>query len=133
MSLIIQNLSGGHRVKRFGCLLLFAAMFISHAQATGKTSQSIHSVLRAPLPPEELELSQNRTEFTIQGPTFTYRAAKRTGVIASIRVVRDGQEVISSRGPADILLDQYQFDSSINSCAVTIVSQGKDKIELEAK
>src|ERR1051325_5873907 len=94
-----------------GCFLLAAAMSFRHAQAAGKTSQSIFSVLRAPLPPEDLELSQNRTEFVIQGPTFTYRVAKRTGVIASIRVVRGAQEVISSRDPADIVLDQYQLDS----------------------
>src|SRR5689334_10093730 len=75
---------------------LCAAIFLSHVQAGDKISQSIYSVLRAPLPPEELDLSQNRTEFVIQGPTFNYRVSKRTGVIASIRVVRDAQEVISS-------------------------------------
>ena len=98
------------------------------ARDTERTSKTINSVLREPLPAEELSLSQNATEFVINGPTFTYRVEKITGAISSILVVREGQEVIAASGPADILIDRYHLASTLNSCKLDVVTEGKDKI-----
>jgi hypothetical protein len=47
--------------------------------------------------------------------------------------VQDGQEVIAPSGPADIVIDQYRLASSFNSCQVTAITNGKDKIVIQAK
>src|ERR1035438_813637 len=98
-----------------------------------RTSRIISSVLREPLPAEAISLSETAKELVLNGPTFTYRVQKATGAISAIRVVRDGQEVITTSGPADIQIDQYRLVSELNSCKVTIDSQGKDKIIVRAE
>jgi hypothetical protein len=112
-----------------GLAWITAAAYSKDARTASKT---IVSVLREPLPAEELRLSQGRQEFVVQGPTFTYRVQAKTGVVSGIRVVRGGREVISSRGLAEILIDQYQLGSRPNACTMSVVSEGKDKIVLKA-
>jgi len=97
------------------------------------TSRPVSAVLREPLPPEEIRLSESATGYLISGPTFTYRLEKATGAITGIRVVRETQEVVTSDGPADIQIDQYRLASDLNSCKVSIVSKGKDKVVLRAE
>ncbi len=72
------------------------------------------------------------TQFLIKGPTFTYAVDKANGTISSFRVMGGGQEVITSSGSADIQLDQYRLASALNTCKVTLVSQGKDKVVIAA-
>ncbi len=120
-------------VSLMSLLLMFWTIAPAYANEVGKRSQTINSVLREPLPAEELSLSQNRAEFIINGPTFTYHVQKRTGAIEAIRVVRDRQEVISSSGPADILIDKYHLASSQNSCTASILSEAKNQVVLQAK
>jgi hypothetical protein len=116
---------------------LLAVGVLTHAaadsSARGRTSKTIASVLREPLPPEELKLTKTPTEFVLAGPTFTYRVEKRTGAINAICVIRDGQDVIRASGPADILIDQYRLAFDENSCTTKILSRGKDKVVLQAK
>jgi hypothetical protein len=97
-----------------------------------KTAKTVTEVLRQPVPPEDLHLSQARGEFIVQGATFAYRVPAKTGVISGIRVVRDGQEVISSSGPAEILIDDYRLPSKANSCVVSNVSKEKGRVVLQA-
>ena len=99
----------------------------------GKTSKTISAVLREPLPPEEINLSKTAAEFVISGPTFTCRVQRKTGAISGIKVVRDEQEVITSIGPADIQIDRHRLASELNSCKLSVVSKGKDKIVLRAQ
>ena len=114
-------------------LLLAWALAPAGAEPIARTSRTISSVLREPLPAEEISLSETAKELVLNGPTFTYRVQKATGAISAIRVVRDGQEVITTSGPADIQIDQYRLVSELNSCKVTIDSQGKDKIIVRAE
>jgi hypothetical protein len=65
-------------------------------------SKTIAAVLREPLPPEELRLTGTQTGFVIRGPTFAYRADRNTGGISGIQVERDGQEVVTASGPAEL-------------------------------
>jgi hypothetical protein len=95
-------------------------------------NKTIASVLREPLPAEELALRENEAEFVIAGSTFTYRVQKTTGVIVAIEVVRDGQTVIAADGPADIRIDQYRLAAESNSVGTAVVSRGKDKVVLKA-
>ena len=66
------------------------------ARNAGRTSKTIASVLREPLPAEELSLFQSAEKLIISGPTFTYHINKVTGAINIIRVVREEQEVIAA-------------------------------------
>src|ERR1035437_9349457 len=100
---------------------------------TKKSHKTLDAVLREPLPPEDLSLAENTGEFVINGPTFSYRVQKISGVINGIHAVQDGQEVIAPSGPADIVIDQYRLASSFNSCQVTAITNGKDKIVIQAK
>src|ERR1035441_7187475 len=95
------------------CICL-AALATARADTTvtKKSHKTIDSVLHEPLPPEELSLAENTGEFVINGPTFSYRVQKISGVINSIHAVRDGQEVIASSGPADPVTDQYRLASN---------------------
>lgn len=114
-------------------LLLVLCIAPASAKDAGTISRTIHSVLREPLPPEELSLSQTATQFVINGPTFTYRVEKSTGVIKGLRVLRDGKEVISTSSPADVVLDDYRLSSKLNACQTSLLSAGKDKVVIEAK
>jgi hypothetical protein len=91
------------------------------------------SFLHAPLPAEELRLSRGRAEFMIQGPTFEYRIHRKTGEISRIQVRRGAQEVISSQGPAGVLIDGQPLCSARNPAAVSVLSAGRDKVVIEAK
>jgi hypothetical protein len=115
------------------CLIgLLSALFAAGASGVGKTSQTFHAILREPLPPEELSVSTHAEEFVIKGPTFAYSVDQATGAINSLRVVRDRQEVLTTTGPADVQIDQYGLASPLNTCKVTLVSEGKDKVVVEA-
>src|SRR3954466_2830907 len=80
------------RMSRLILILLVAAPLLA-PEADGAPAQSL---LRMPLPPEELRLTRSRTELAIEGPTFSYRVQRKTGAIEGLRVVRGQQEVISS-------------------------------------
>ena len=108
-------------------ILLIAAPLL----AGGASRTPPQSLLHAPLPPEELHLKQSRTEFTIEGPTFSYRVQRKTGTIEGIRVVHGKQDVISSSGPAGVVMDGSQLCQ--NPSAVSVLHAGKDKIVIQAK
>lgn len=119
---------------------VIAALFLlvetpgpARAAQPAPISRTISAVLREPLPPEELRLSENATEMVVTGPTFAYRIGKATGLVSALRVARDEQEVIAANGPADIQIDQYRFATELNSCKLTIDSEGKDKMVLRAE
>ena len=129
-------------VKRQGCrrfaaglalFLLVAAIAPAWAGDAGRTSKTIGAVLREPLPVEALSLSQTAGDFVISGPTFMYRVQKTTGAINALRVVCEGQEVIATSGPADVLIDRYQLASPLNSCKLAVVADGKDQVVIQAR
>jgi hypothetical protein len=108
-------------------------MLPSRAEEITATSKTIREVLREPLPPEELNLTESDTEFTVSGPTFTYRVQKATGAITAIRVARRQETVVEATGPADIQIDQYRLASAGNAVKLSVVSQGKDKTVLKVE
>jgi hypothetical protein len=112
---------------RFALILLVTASCLAE-EASGAPPQSL---LRAPLPPEELHLTRSRTEWAIEGPTFSYRVQRKTGAVAGIRVARGKEEVISSDGPVGVAIDELQLCRSPS--AVSVLHAGKDKIVIQAK
>jgi hypothetical protein len=114
-------------------LALLLALAPGYAQKAELASRTIGSVLRQPLPAEELSMSGGATEFVVRGPTFTYRIQKATGAVSGIRVGREGQEVITAGGPADILIDGYRLGSDLSSCKMMVESQGKDRMVILAQ
>lgn len=118
-------------------LLVVAVMACPSTRAETKAqsppSKTIHAVLREPLPPEELHLATRGNEFVIAGPTFEYRVNKATGDLTGPRVVRDGEEVISHTGAAEILLDGRPLNSKARPAEVVLVSSGKHQLVLEAR
>jgi len=65
-----------HRAAMLSLLLLVSALAPAFAEGGVKTSRTIRSVLREPLPPEELTLSESAAELVISGPTFTTNPLK---------------------------------------------------------
>jgi hypothetical protein len=115
-------------------LCVLAACWTSaagHGQDAAPTSQAIAAVLRTPLAPEELKLSEEATELVIAGPTFTYRVSKASGVIAAVRVIRDDKTVIESTGPSEVQIDQGRL-ASAKDVQVTTTYRGKDKVVVTA-
>ena len=116
------------------CFLLAALATAPAATRDTRTShKTIDVVLREPLPPEELSLAEIKGEFVIQGATFTYRVSKKSGAINALQVGQDGQAVILPSGPADIVIDQYRLTSTFKSGQVSVITNGKDKIVIQAK
>jgi len=105
-----------------------------HAAAENGTrfSKTISSVLREPLPAEELALTESAAGWVISGPTFTYQVQRTTGAIVALRVVRDGEAVIVAKGPADIQVDQYRLTSELNTCKLAVISRERSQIVLQA-
>jgi hypothetical protein len=63
-------------------------------------SKTVYSVLREPLPPEELGTRESDKEVVVQAPTFTYGLHKATGVIGSSCSRPSPSSVLTrSRGP----------------------------------
>ena len=118
----------------FLCFLLTGlATGIAGAQEGINSHKTIDVVLREPLAAEEVRLAEIPGEIVINGPTFTYRVSKTSGVIKAIQAVRDGREVISPSGPADIVIDQYRLTSTLNSCQVGLLTNETGKIVIQAK
>ena len=133
-----------HRYNLAGLLALGVALHLGalqppataaepDARHRAPSSRTISAILREPLPPEEIQLSETASDYVLSGPTFTYRVQKATGAISAIRVVREGQEVVTASSAADIQIDQYRLASDLNSCKVSVDSRGKDKVVLRAE
>jgi len=114
-------------------LLLLSTTATTRGRSPERISKPIASVLREPLPPEELKLAKTPTEFVVSGPTFTYHVDRRTGMISAIRVVRDGQEVVTTSGPSDVQIDLCRLASPQNFCTTTVLSERSDKVAIQAK
>ena len=93
-------------------------------------SKTVYSVLREPLPPEELGTRESDKEVVVQGPTFTYGLHKATGVIGSLRACRQGRPVLELVGPMDIAVDDYRLAATETAGKTQFVSQGKDQVVL---
>jgi hypothetical protein len=103
------------------------------AQESKNVSQPIASVLREPLPPEKLTCVETTEEITIEGPVFSYTVGKASGAITSLRVLRNGDPVIESLGPAEIAVDRRGLASSATPGKFAVVSRGEDKVVLRSE
>jgi hypothetical protein len=130
-------ISGNSDLTKFAGFHLGAALLVASAclavAGPATVSRTPEAVLRQPLPPEELKLSETRTEFIIAGPTFSYGVQRATGVIGEVQVMRDGREVIHSRGPAEIRIDNFLFIEAGGQVNVSVVNQSKGKVVLRAE
>lgn len=113
-------------------LVVVSMVWPGWCEARPKVSKPIESVLRQPLPPEELSLTRTAHELVINGPTFTYTVGRTNGAITGIRAAGDRQELIASTGAAEIEVDGYRLSGGIASAGVEVVSRGKDKVVLRA-
>ena len=119
------------QVKCSLAIVLLVLAVSPSVEAKSPRSKSIASVLREPLPPEELTLTTNRNQLVITGPTFAYLVDRTTGVF-SLSVQRDGRDVISPSGPADIVIDDYRLSSKLNPCQVEVLEVSPNKIVIES-
>jgi hypothetical protein len=112
--------------------MVVASSVVSAGQGV-RRSQPISSVLREPLPPEELTCAQTDDAITIEGPTFSYTVRRASGAIASFRVVRDGEPVIESTGPADVEVNTHRLTSAATAGKTDVEYQGQDKVVLRSE
>ena len=86
-------------MKAFWTLLIVLATATFHftpasAENPEPRSKTVTSVLREPLPPEDLSYSVDGGKIVITGPTFEYSVDKTTGAVVALQVKREGQDVI---------------------------------------
>ncbi len=116
------------------CLLIASLGALAGQGVAGDASprsKTVYSVLREPLPPEDLSTRESDKEVVIQGPTFTYGLQKATGAIGSLTACRQGRPVLELVGPVDIVVDDYRLAAAGTAGKTQIVSQGKDQVVLE--
>lgn len=114
-------------------LVLAPTLPATAAQQSARTSKSISSVLREPLPPEELRLSESDSAWTVIGPTFTYSVHKTTGAITELRVQAEGQEIVATDNPVEIILDDERLVSGLVSNTVVQLSRDTHQIVLRSQ
>jgi len=117
----------------FAAVTMVVASSVVSAGQGVRRSQPISAVLREPLPPEELTCAQTDEAITIKGPTFSYTVHRVSGAMASLRVVREGEPVIESTGPADVAVNAYRLTSDRTAGKTDVEYRGKDKVVLRSE
>lgn len=113
----------------FLCLASIAAAVLAPA-AAAQESLPVTSVLRQPLPPEDLSCEVAGTRIVVRGPTFEYAVDRATGAIAAIQVRRQDRTVISLH-QSDVTIGGRRLGSATGSTQVA--SQGKEKVVLKTE
>ena len=103
------------------------------AEDVDKPSKTVTSVLREPLPPEELSCRSGDGEIVIEGATYTYAVNKANGAISSLQVRREGEVVVRLDEPADILIDDYRLASGESSAGTEVVSRSDEQVVLKTE
>ncbi len=106
---------------------------LAWAQGSRPTSRALSSVLKEPLPSEELQLADGGTEWIIKGPTFEYRIWKATGALTAVRVQSDGREVIRASRPLEIQLDDERLEFGFASGQAGILTQAVHQIVVRSQ
>ena len=124
--------------KRMGVMLLLAILFAvcavqAVAEEVGRHSKTVTSVLREPLPSEELSCRSSADGIVVEGPTFTYVVDKANGAIRSLHVRREGEVVVWLDEPADILIDDYRLASGESPTGTEIVSCRDEQVVLKTR
>ncbi|MCZ2080645.1 MAG: hypothetical protein LC130_37225 [Bryobacterales bacterium] len=91
------------------------------------------SVLREPLPPENLSCTVQGDKIVMRGPTYEYAVDTRTGAIGALQVWRDGQVVVRLPEPANIIIGDYRLTGEQNVGETTIAAQSSEQIVLRTK
>ncbi len=109
--------------------MVIASAFAVNADAVPEdfpVSRTITEVLRDPLPPEDLTCTSEDTRIIIQGPTFRYVVDRRTGGIAELEAIREGNKVVTLRGPADLWLDGLSLAESADGLTeISVMEPGR--------
>lgn len=96
-------------------------------------SKLITSLLREPLPSEDLCYSADNNRIIIKGPTYEYTVDKGTGTIVTLRVKREGQTVICLPEPATLVIGDYDLASKGNQGQTRIVTHSAAQIVLRTE
>ena len=113
------------------CLRFCAVQAV--AEEVGRHSKTVTSVLREPLPSEELSCRSSADGIVVEGPTFTYVVDKANGAIRSLHVRREGEVVVWLDEPADILIDDYRLASGESPTGTEIVSCRDEQVVLKTR
>jgi len=118
-------------------LLLLAVMSSGSARPDdgngGPRSQPMAAVLREPLPPEDLALTERDGQIIITGPTFEYVVDERTGSIVGLQATRDGKPVVQLVKPARLVVGRFSTDGPDNAGETTVTSKSPERIVLTTK
>ena len=131
-----QKLYKSGTIVTAAAVLLFLVVWAqdaTSAKTNDPVSQTITSVLREPLPPEDLACSVQAGVIVIQGPTFRYVVDGASGGIRNLEVKRGGHVVASLEEPADMVLDDYCLTASGNSAKTVVASQSKQLVVLRTE
>jgi len=113
--------------------LLGALALETAAEESKRRSKTVTSVLREPLPPEDMRCLVDARKITIQGPTYRYVVDGATGVIGSLQVERGGRTVVQLKGTANIIIDDCSLAARETSGKTSVVSRGSEKVVLRTE
>jgi hypothetical protein len=108
----------------------FSQTFVVAAQSPASRSEPIASILRQPLPAENLAVRESDSTIAIEGPTFTYTVNRATGMISELAVCRDGAQVLRMPTPATLKVDGYQLAADGATAKTTVASADAGKVVL---
>ncbi len=111
---------------------LLGALAAHTAAADAKRrSETVTSVLRKPLPAEDVRCLVDAGKITIRGPTYRYVVDKATGAIRSLWVEREGRTVVRLQDAADIFIDNRRLTAKENSGETLVVTRSSEKVVLK--
>ena len=114
-------------------ILLAVCAAQAAAEEAGRVSKTVTSVLREPLPPEDLSCRSSAGEIVIEGATYTYAVNKANGAVSSLQVRREGEVVVRLDEPVEILIDDYRLASGENSAGTEVVSRSDEQVVLKTE
>ena len=113
------------------CVAMAFGWCAGAAGAASPVSKTVTEVLRAPLPPEDLNCTVNDTAITVAGPTFYYTVDRSTGAIARLEATRETTTVVEVKQPA-LWFDELCL-SKCTGGTTEFLAQGRDKVVLSTR
>jgi hypothetical protein len=116
-----------------GMFAVIAAFVMTLVLSTGPAwgappaSRTITEVLREPLPPSDLKITESGSSLIIEGPAFRYTVDKATGLISGLQATREGQVVARLRGSADLWIDGSPL-SDCDGATTRVVAKSRDQV-----
>ncbi len=114
-------------------LLLALLAGLATADDGSRISENVTTVLRRPLPPEDISHTVGPRHITIEGPTFAYPVNKTTGAITSLEVRREGPVVVELENAAEARLPGAGPPGLLDQVLISVGNHGVREVHVNSK